>query len=259
MTRSGGWRRIHALLVVLMLGACSRAGPDDSGPIVILAASDLQHALPDLVRAYQREGGDSVQLVFGSTGRLASQVEQGLPADLFFAADRRYVDRLARMGFVQPASQRVYAVGRLAVVWAAEQSPVRSLLDLRERRFRTVALAHPDHAPYGAAARSALQSAGIWDAVEPRCVFGDNVIQTLQHVTSGNADAGLVALSVVRSSPGARYLVVDSRLHPSIQQAAAVLTASARAAAAHRFLSFVLSTPGQEILRRHGLEPPAEG
>lgn len=253
----------------LALGTGCRGGRTarpDAAPLLVFAAADLREALPEIAAAYRRAGGDSVVLTFGATGDLATQIANGAPADVFFAADERALDTLAARGAVDAGSRRSYAVGGLALVAAPGAGAVRALADLAAPAVHTVAIADPAHAPYGRAARQALERGGVWARVGPKVVYAPNVAQAYRDVTSGNADAGIVALAAVEGVPGAPPFVrVDRTLHDPVQQGAAVVRATppadsartaARMAAARRFLDFATLAPGFRILQRFGFEPP---
>lgn len=256
--------RVHVLRLLAplaLLAACGGASGDAAEerapePLLVLAASDLQFALPEVAAAFEARTGVPVELVLGSTGNLATQIENGAPGDVFLAADEAFVARLERGGHAREGSRRVYAVGRLALVWRPGVAEPAELASLADPAYRTVAIANPEHAPYGAAARAALRSAGVWDAVQPRLVLGENVAQTMQFVRTGNADAGLVALGVAIRPGGVPFRAVDPSLHPPLRQAGAVLRESTRPGAAEAFLAELAGPAGREVLGRYGFEPP---
>ena len=242
----------------------------------MFAAADLRDALADVARAYRAAGGDSAVLVFGSTGDLATQLANGAPADVFFAASASAVDALAARHRVVGGRRVVYALGRLALVArcpvpgriAATRAgggagrdttrcPTLTLADLGGPQVRTVAVANPAHAPYGIAARQALERSGLWARVGPKLVLGANISQAEQFVATGNADAGLIALSLVLRVPGRPYTVVDSTLHEPLRQTAVVIAGSPRAAGAERFVRYVTGPAGQRVMRRYGFTLPA--
>ena len=173
--------------------------------------------------------------------------------DVFFSANRGYADELVTAGLVDPSDAKPYAQGRL-VVWTRDDGPppVSRLNDLVDARFKRLAIANPDHAPYGVAAREALQAAGIWTTVEPKVVPAENVLQALQFAGSGNADAAIVAASVAFGAGGNSVPVPEGMFTPLVQTAA-VMKASAHADEARRFVAFVRSADGQAVLGRYGL------
>jgi len=261
---------VCVLAVMACAAACARSDqPPAAGPVLVFAASDLRHALADVARRYRAAGGDSVTLVFGSTGDLTTQIANGAPADLFFAANAAAIDTLAAHRLVVDDTRAVYAVGRLALVarCAAESAdadsvpdasrcPTPTLADLAAPAVHVVAIADPAHAPYGRAAQQALERAGLWARVQPKLVLGANITQAYQFVETGNADVGLVALSHVLATPGRPYTLVDSTLHDPLRQTVAALTTGPHRTAAVRFLRYVEGDAGQAIMRGYGLARP---
>jgi len=225
-------------------------------PLTVAAATSLQFAFPEIGRLFEAEAGQPVVLTFGSSGNLAHQIENGAPVDVFAAANVAYVDDLRLKGLIVAGSQQLYAQGR--VVLAINRTSgvqARRLEDLLQPAITHVALANPGHAPYGLAARQALQSAGLWEALQPKLVYGENVRQAMQFVQTGNAEAGLIALSVA-DVPELSYTLIDARLHQPLNQAVGVVRSTSREAVARRFIAFVNSPQGQAILRRYGFLPP---
>ncbi|MBL0937386.1 MAG: molybdate ABC transporter substrate-binding protein [Gemmatimonadaceae bacterium] len=220
-----------------------------------MAAGSLNRAMPALVEAYKSTHQRDATVILGATGSLSAQLENGAPADLFFAADEATVDRLVARGTLDSASRIIYARGVLTLVWRTGIAQPATLQDLTNPRFAVVALANPDLAPYGAAARSALQASALWTQVLPRIVYGENIAGAWQLVQSGNADVGLVARSVIDDEAAARSLPINPSLYPPLLQAAASVSASKHPDRA-AFLAFVQSVAGQDILRRHGFDPP---
>jgi len=220
-----------------------------------MAAASLNRAVPALLRAFEEREGVPGTLVLGATGSLAAQLSNGAPADLFFSADESTVDKLVADGLLDGRTRALFANGVLVLVTRRGVQAPRTLKELADPRFTVVALANPDLAPYGAAARQAMQAAGVWDSLRQRLVFGENVAGTWQLVQSGNADAAFVAQSVVPDSADVERLMLDPSQHLALRQAAAVVTTS-RHPAARDFLRFVRGVDGQAILRQHGFAPP---
>jgi molybdate transport system substrate-binding protein len=256
---------LPGILALTALPACRGEDRDAQGslettrgdpPLLVLAAADLQAALPEIARHFEATTDRRVDVVLGSTGNLTMQIEHGAPGDVFLAANQSFIDRLAARDLIVPGTRRTYAIGPLVLVSARGTALPREVADLAQPVYGTVAVANPEHAPYGMAAREALQSAGVWERVQPRLVLGENIAQALQFVRTGNADAGIVALGLVVQTPGVEYQRVDAALHAPLRQTAAVLSGSSRPAQARDFLDFVMSDSGQAILRRHGFEPP---
>lgn len=246
------------LFAMATLTACSGDGEEvgdateePSAPLLVMAAASLNTAMPELIAQFEANTGIPADLVLGATGNLAAQIENGAPADLFFSADAATVERLRNSGAIRPESVVNYANGELVLVWREGIEPPQSLADLADPRFEAVAIANPEHAPYGAAAREALQGLRIWDEMEPRVVMAENVSQSYQLVGTGNADAGLVSRSVLPNPSAIEFLPVDPALHTPIRQAAGVLVRSTHPGA-QRFLDFVTSVTGQTVLQEAG-------
>jgi len=241
------------LLLLASLAGC--AGAPARGEVVVGAAASLAAILPELISAFETETGIDVTVTIGSTGLLAQQIRQGAPLDVFLAADVATVDALAEEGLIVPATRAVYARGRLAM-WARDTSgaPIVRIEDVARASVRRIAIANPINAPYGRAARAALERAGVWHAVEPRLAIAENVRQALQYAETGNADVAFVAHTLVRDLSGRSTLVPDS-LHAPLDQALGVRAAQDSAHAV-RFASFVLGPGGRSILERHGFGLP---
>jgi molybdate transport system substrate-binding protein len=228
----------------------------------VAAAADLKFAMEELGKEFENETGTKIEVSYGSSGNFFSQLQNGAPFDLFFSADVAYPKKLEAQGFVEPGTLREYALGRI-VIWMPNDSSVdlakegwNALLDLRVHK---IALANPELAPYGRAAASALQKAGIYGQVKAKLVYGENISQAAQFVQSGNAQAGIIALSLALS-PGmkdGKMWEIPSEMHPRIEQGAALLKNARNRSAALAFLNFVKSTSGVKILEQHGFSAPA--
>ena len=242
------------LLLVLLLLLTGCAAQADERPLLVAAASDLQPAFEELGRAYEQQTGRPVTFTFGSSGQLAEQLKNGAPYEVFASASVRYVQEVLRAGRGEPGSQVDYALGRLAV-WTPDGQV--ALTDLVQPRFPRIAIANPEHAPYGQAARQALESTGLLPALQSRLVYGENVSDTLRLATSGNADAAVVALSLVQDRAGGAHTVVPAEAHAPLRQALLVTAAPERSGAAQAFADLVTGEAGQAVLARHGFAPPA--
>jgi molybdate transport system substrate-binding protein len=252
------------LLLVFSLSSCQAANPTQEYPplsqpaLIVAAASDLQFAFTEIAAQFEAETGSAVTLVFGSTGQLTQQIENGAPYDVFAAAQIDYLDRLAAKSHIDSGTIELYGRGRL--VLAANQgysNPIENLADLLAPEIRHIAIANPSHAPYGLAAHQALQSVGLWEALQPKIVFGETVRQALQYVQTGDAEAGLVALSTA-DVPEIRWTLLDEQLHEPLEQAIAVVSASSQPELAARFISFVSGEQGRSIMRKYGFLLPGE-
>jgi molybdate transport system substrate-binding protein len=245
------------LLFTTLLGSPAR-----SQDITVAAASDLNYVLKDLASRFEKKTGDKLTLSFGSSGNLYSQIQGGAPYDLFFSADITYPQKLASAGLVESSSLRTYAIGHL-VLWVPTGSsldPQKLKMDLLvQSSVQRVAIANPAHAPYGRAAMSALGHFGLKDKVAGKLVFGENISQAAQFVQSGNAQAGLIALSLAVSpamKDSGRYWELPADSYPELQQGVVLLSASKHKPAAKAFLDYVLSAEGAAVLEQYGFRVP---
>lgn len=258
--------RTLAALLFLALAAVP-ASPDTAragAPPIAAAASDLQFALAEAARAFREETGAEVKLSFGSSGNFARQIRQGAPYGLYLSADEDYVLALARDGLLRDEGA-LYAVGRIALVVprGSPLAPDGTLGDLgaalEAGRVNRFAIANPEHAPYGARAREALEHAGLWDAVRDRLVFGENVSQAAQFAASGSASGGIVAYSLAltpQMEERAAHALIPADWHKPLRQRMALLKDAGPEA--ERFYNWLQTPPAREILRRHGFTLPGE-
>ena len=249
--------------------------------IQVAAAADLNAALNELATRFEAATGNKVVLSFGASGTLYSQVQNGAPFDLFFtadtqnpfsgdpgkkfdvffSADEEYPKKLAEAGKIDAASLRTYAIGHL-VLWVPGNSkldPVRMQMNLlTEPSVIRIAIANPQHAPYGRAAIAALEHYALKDRVSGKLVYGENVSQAAQFVQSGNAQAGLIARSLASSPAMAsgKYWEVPEYAYPELRQVAGIVTASTQKATAQAFLDFIMSAVGAATLRKYGFGLP---
>ena len=245
-----------------LAATCAAAAPlgwagAQTSLIRVAAASDLKFALADLGARFEQETYLKLAITYGSSGNLARQIEQGLPMDLFLSADEDLVFRLAKNGWARDEGV-VYGLGRLAWLLPASSAAVIAG-DLKGLTAALgeggkLSIANPDHAPYGRAARAALQAAKLWPQLQNRLVLGENASQAAQFVSTGAAQAGLVALSLAIApevSKRTRYGIVNAALHPPIIQRMA-LHASA-SVSAQRFYAYLQTSVAKKILSGHGL------
>lgn len=241
-------RMLPAAMLVLVLGACSTS----PRRLTVAAASDLVTTFAELGPAFQQETGVEAVMTFGSTSALARQIAAGAPVDVYTAADTQHPDELVASGYLRADSRALFARGQLAV-WAPDGGVAR-LEDLKQDRFRFIAIAEPNAAPYGSAAVAAMQSAGLYEDLRSKLVFAGNVSQAKQFAATGNADAAFVAYSLVFREPGS-VLLVDLKLYPPLLQALGVVAGSPHEAEARQFTAFLLGPRGQAILRQNGYLP----
>jgi molybdate transport system substrate-binding protein len=265
-------RRIVFLVVAVGIGltalpvafrACGGAPePARRGQVRVAAAADLNAAFADLITRFGASHDVDVSVSYGSSGTFYAQLLNQAPFDLFLSADVAYPNQLASRGLTLPQSEFTYAVGRI-VVWAPASSTLdverEGLQALTQASLAHVAIANPEHAPYGRAAVAAMQSAGVYDRVQPKLVVGENIAQTLQFVQSGAADAGIVALSLALApnvkGKGRMYEIPVST-YPRLEQGGVILKSAQDVDAARAFRGFLLSADGQAILKQYGFAPP---
>ena len=250
------------LALLILLSVCEAAVCADE--IRVAAAADLSYALRDLGAQFQQKTGNAVTLSFGASGNLYSQIQNGAPFDLFFSADADYPKRLAATGQLDLSSLRTYAVGEL-VLWVPKGSPLNPQ-ELRmellvQSSVQEIAIANPEHAPYGRAAVAAMEHFGLKDKVARKLVLGENVSQAAQFVASGNAQAALIPLSLA-ASPAMRgagkYWQLPAGSYPEMEQVAGIIASSRHKPTARAFLDFVRSPQGAAVLRGYGFKGPAE-
>ncbi len=245
------------LCLVLLLAPAAEAADE----ILIAAAADLQFALPELIQQFEKHGGGKVRVVFGSSGDFTSQIQNGAPYDMFFSADLMYPKHLDEAGLIEPGSIHHYADGKI-VLWVLKSSNIdvnRGLAVLLEPRIRKIAIANPQHAPYGRAAVATLTHENIYSRVKNKIVMAENVSQAAQFVDSGAAEAGIVALSLA-VAPEVRekgsYFVIPPSDYPAIEQGCAILKSSQHKQAAQRFLEFINTPSATRTLEEFGFGVP---
>jgi len=253
------WCRLFPLIIFVLF-----AQPEvwaQRQEIRVAAAADLKFAMDEMAAEFEKQSGTSVRVTYGSSGNFFSQIENGAPFDVFFSADIEYPEKLEAAGLSEPGTLYNYAMGRL-VVW----TPADSRLDvaklgwqiLLDARVQKIAIANPDHAPYGRAAVAALEKAGIYESVKAKLVYGENISQAAQFVQSGNAQAGVIAMSLAVSPAmrdGKRW-EIPAEMHLAIEQGAIVLRDAKNKDATRAFLEFVRSTNGRATLAKYGFEFP---
>jgi molybdate transport system substrate-binding protein len=223
----------------------------------IAAASDLTPAFQEIAKAYQKDTGNTLRLSFGSSGNFFVQIQNGAPFDIYFSADIEFPRKLEAAGLTEPGTLWKYATGRI-VLWVRNGSKLdlsQGLNVLLDPSIKKIAIANPKHAPYGRAAEAALRSAGIHESIADKLVLGENISQAAQFVDSGNADVGILALSLAMApatSPRGRYFAVDSKLYPPIEQGAVVLSSSKKKDLGKQFLAFLKRPGTQSILHKYG-------
>ena len=253
--------RIPSKLILVLLAALFAGSYARAQAVNVAAAADLKFAMAELAAQFEKASGAKLDVTYGSSGNFLTQIENGAPFDLFFSADSEYPKKLEAAGLAEPGTLREYAVGRI-VIWTPSDNEINAAIDgwkrLLAQRVKKIAIANPEHAPYGRAAVAAIKKAGIYEQVKDKLIYGENISQAAEFVQSGNAQAGIVALSLALSPAmknGNRWEIpADS--YPPIKQAVIVLKASKNKDASRRFMEFVGGPQGREILQRFGFSVP---
>ena len=227
-------------------------------PIRIAAAANVREALEEIAKGFQEQSGYTCEIVSSSSGKLAAQIREGAPFDLLVSADRAYPMALHREGYTaEPPG--VYAFGRL-VLWSASAASAPSLADLKAHQTRSIAIAQPDIAPYGRAAREALEHYGLYQDLRPKLIYGESIAQVNQFVSSGAADYGFTSLSTVRSRQfggQGHWTEVDQAAYQPISQAACLLkSASTQRAGAIEFYTYLFSGTARRVFQAYGYQTP---
>lgn len=249
----------HILIVALLFVTLTARAAE----LTVAAAADLKFALDKIVTDFQKtHTNDMIKVTYGASGNLASQIENGAPFDLFFSADVQFPKRLIEMKLAGDSELFPYAIGHV-VLWVRNESSLdvqkRGVESLLDPSVRKIAIANPQHAPYGRAAEAALKSLGVYDKIADKLVLGENVSQTAQFVQSGAADAGLIALSLARSpkmKDAGRYWEVPGDAYPKLEQAGVILSRTQAPELAKALREAVTNSHGQDILRRYGFVIP---
>jgi len=247
---------ICALVVVTLAGAgCRSTTSSSQQQLTVAAASNLTDAFAEIGPRFTSKTGINVVFSFGATADLARQIENGAPFDVFAAADTEHVEQLENKGLLTTGT-RIYARGRL-VMWLPAGSSLKAerIQDITAKPFERIAIAKPDVAPYGRAAVESLQALGIWKDIEGRVIYGQNVSQTKQYASTGNAEVAFIPLALVKPGEGS-YVEVGDELHRPIDQALGIIRESPHQEAARMFVDFLLSPEGRELLSQKGYRPP---
>jgi molybdate transport system substrate-binding protein len=251
-------RALALACIGLCVLACSKTPATQEVPAVrVAAAASLTDAFSEIGRVFEEKHGAQVTFSFGSSGLLAEQLEQGAPFDVFAAANVSFIDAVVAARTCDESTKRPYAHGRIAV-WTRRGAvdPPAALEDLADERFARIAIATPEHAPYGRAAKDALLDANLWTTLEPRIVYAENVRQTLQFAETGNVQAAIVALALVVNDEENPWILVEEGRHQPIEQALVVCDRGENRRGADAFAEFVASQDGRAILARHGFSVP---
>lgn len=229
--------------------------------VTVAAAADLKFALDDIVATFNAVNpGDEVHVIYGSSGKFLTQIQQGAPYDIFFSADMAFPRTLARAGFAA-SEVKPYAVGRI-VLWSTSRDATKMTLgDVVDPKIARIAIANPKHAPYGKRAEEALRALNLWEKIKPKLVYGENIAHTAQFVQTGNAQVGIIALALVinpeLASKGGYWLIPDT-LHAPLEQGFIITRRAAGNAAALRFADFMGGKSARTTMARHGFALPGD-
>src|ERR1700677_197355 len=245
-----------SLIVVLAVGFISQCAAQE---ITVAAAADLQFAMQDVAARYQKEAGKTVKVIYGSSGNFYQQIQNGAPFDIFFSANLDYAKKLDAAGLTEPGSYCPYAKGKI-VIWVRNDSKLdlsSGMQALLDPSIKKIAVANPEHAPYGQAAVAAMQNVKIYEKVKDKFVLGENISQTASFVVSGGADVGIVALALALSpnmKDKGRYVEVPAGEYPPIEQACVILASSRNKETARQFLAFIKTPAIGDLLRSYGFD-----
>jgi len=247
----------HVLLAMTLLVGLSA----HAEKITVAAAADLKFAMDEIVSEFSKtHPADEISVVYGSSGKFNTQIQQNAPFDMFFSADIAFPRELVKAGLAA-SDVRPYAVGRL-VLWSPSMDASKmTLASLVDPKITRVAIANPRHAPYGQRAEEALRAAGVWDKVEPKLVYGENIAATAQYVQTGAAQIGLIALSLAVNPELAGkggYALIDDKLHSPLEQGYVITKRAADNALAKRFGEYMSTKPARAVMVKYGFVLPAE-
>lgn len=227
----------------------------------IAAAADLKFAMDEIVATFKKANpADEVEVIYGSSGKFHTQIQQGAPYDLYFSADIGFPRELAKAGLAA-SEVRPYAFGRI-VLWSASLDATKmTLASLADPKITRIAIANPKHAPYGKRAEEALRASGLWEKIEPKLVYGENIAHTAQFVQTGNAQVGIVALALAISPELANkggYWLIPDNLHEPLEQGFVITKRAEGNALARRFADYMSSKPARAVMTKYGFVLPGE-
>ena len=253
--------RIAILILLFVVGVTVFCPAQE---ITVAAASDLQFAFQDVAARFQKDTGKSVKLIFGSSGNFFTQIGNGAPFDVFFSADIDYPRKLETAGLTEAGTMYQYATGKI-VLWTAKSSKLdlsRGLGVLLDPEIKKIAIANPQHAPYGRAAVAALQHEKIYEKVADKFVMGENISQTASFVVAGSADVGIIALALALSptmQEKGKYVEIPGDEYPAIEQAAVILKNSQQKELARQWMAYLKTPAMLELLKSYGFTVPPQG
>ncbi|SHI86136.1 molybdate transport system substrate-binding protein [Geosporobacter subterraneus DSM 17957] len=253
------------LLAIALVGCTNNGNSSTAGAqsttkpeLTVAAAADLTKAFTEIGKAFEVENNCTVTFSFGSTGTLSEQIANGAPFDVFAAANESVIDELDHNGHIISETRSLYALGRIGITTLKDSTiKATTMEELLNPKIKKIAIANPDHAPYGLAAKQALVSAGLWKVLEPKMVYGKNISETLTFITTGNAEAGFIALSL-NDEDTLNFSLVDADMHEPLRQAIAVIEGAKEEELGKKFIEYILSDKGQKIMNTYGFVLPEE-
>ncbi len=245
--------RIIVLIIILaMTNSISAA------TITVSAAADLANAFKEISELYEKESKNKVNLIFSSSGTAKEQILNGAPYDVYASANIKFVDDLIKEKLIIPNTKELYGIGRIGIATSIlGKIKVNGVNDLLSPNIKKIAIANPDHAPYGLAAKEALISLGIWDKIKDKIVYGKDIQDTLSLIKTGNADAGIIALSIANSKD-IKFIIIDDKYHNPLKQAIAVVNGTKNEKESKDFIKFVNGKKGRIIMKKYGFVLPGE-
>ena len=229
--------------------------------ITVAAAADLKFAMDEIVTTFKKaNSGDEIDVIYGSSGKFHTQIQQGAPFDLYFSADISFPRELAKKGF-SASEVKPYAFGRI-VLWSASLDATKmTLSSLTDPKITRIAIANPKHAPYGKRAEEALRASNLWDQVEPKLVYGENISHTAVLVQTKNAQVGIIALALAihseLASKGGYWLIPDN-MHEPLEQGIIITKEGANNALAKRFADYMGGKPARAVMTKYGFVVPED-
>ena len=248
--------------IFLFVSALVLAVPAHAEKITAAVAANFKSAMGEIVTSFEQANpGDKVEVIYGSSGKLSTQIRQGAPYDLFFSADMGFPRALAELGLAA-SEVGLYALGRI-VLWSSSMDASKMTLEsLLDDKITRISIANPRHAPYGQRAEEALRAVGLWEKVEPKLVYGESIAHAAQFVQSGNAQVGIVALAQAvnpeLAGKGGYWLIPD-KLHPPLEQGFIITKRAEGSALAKRFADYMGSKPARAVMTKYGFVLPGEG
>lgn len=251
------FKYLHAIVFAIVFLFCASTAMAET--VTVAVAASMKNAMADIVSKFNAENhNDEIKPIYGSSGKFTTQIQNGAPFDMLFSADVNFPQILKKEGLTS-SDPVIYAIGRL-VIWSSTMDATRlTLQKLADPNIRTVAIANPDVAPYGKRAREAMKSAGVWEKIQGKLVYGENIEHTAQMASSGAADAAIIALSLARNPAMAKqggYSMIEDRLHESLAQAFVITSRAKDSMLARRFAAYVQTPASRRIMESYGFVLP---